>query len=107
MASNYVDKDRLRQKKILIIVCSIAAILILVYICARAAWYAADADADGTTIAHLMAALMMQGNPLDLNFSPEYFVPFAVPVTLVCGFMVFGACDTQVRDKHKLPEGCG
>lgn len=37
MASNYVDKDRLRQKKILIIVCSVAAILILVYICARAA----------------------------------------------------------------------
>lgn len=102
MASNYVDKDRLRQKQILIIVCSVAAILILVYICARAAWYAADADADGTTIAHLMAALMMQGNPLDLNFSPKYFVPFAVPVTLVCGFMVFGACDTQVRDKHKL-----
>ena len=102
MASNYVDKDRLRQKKILIIVCSVAAILILVYICARAAWYAADAGADGTTIAHLMAALMMQGNPLDLNFSPKYFVPFVVPVTLVCGFMVFGAYDTQVRDKHKL-----
>lgn len=49
-----------------------------------------------------MAALMMQGNPLDLNFSPKYFVPFVVPVTLVCGFMVFGAYDTQVRDKHKL-----
>lgn len=102
MASNYVDKDRLRQKKILIIVCSIATILVLVYICARAAWYAADAGADGTTIAHLMAALMMQGNPLDLNFSPKYFVPFVIPVTLVCGFMVFGAYDTQVRDKHKL-----
>lgn len=58
--------------------------------------------ADGTTIAHLMAALMMQGNPLNLNFSPKYFVPFVVPVTLVCGFMVFGAYDTQVRDKHKL-----
>ena len=50
MASNYVDKDRLRQKKILIIVCSVAAILILVYICAKAAWYAADAGADGTKI---------------------------------------------------------
>ena len=52
MASNYVDKDRLRQKKILIIVCSIAAILILVYICARAAWYAADADADPFSFAN-------------------------------------------------------
>lgn len=102
MASNYVDKNRVRQKKILMIVCTIAAIVVLTYICARAAWYASDEGADTTTISHLMAALMFQGNPFALNFSKTYFVPFFFPVCLVCGFMVFGMYDTQVRDKHKL-----
>ena len=102
MASNYVDKNRVRQKKILMIVCTIAAVITLTYICARAAWYAADEGASSTTISHLMAALMFQGNPFALNFSKAYFVPFFFPVCLVCGFMVFGMYDTQVRDKHKL-----
>ena len=102
MASNYVDKDRVKQKKILMVVCTISAIVLLTYICARSAWYAAEEGADSTTVSHLMAALMMQGNPFALNFSTKYFFPFFFPVCLVCGFAVFGMYDTQVRDKHKL-----
>lgn len=102
MASNYIDKDREHQKHILFIAVSIAAILIIIYICAKAAYMAETEQSENVTIEHILAALfMMMSEPFPVSFNPKYFGKVIVPVVLIVAFTVFGAYDTQIRDKHK------
>ncbi len=102
MASNYIDKDREHQKHILFTAVSIAAILIIIYICAKAAYMAEIEQSENVTIEHILAALfMMMSEPFPISFNPNYFGKVIVPVVLIVAFAVFGAYDTQMRDKHK------
>ena len=102
MASNYIDKDREHQKHILFTAVSIAAILIIIYICAKAAYMAEIEQSENVTIEHILAALfMMMSEPFPISFNPNYFGKVIVPVVLIVAFAVFGAYDTQIRDKHK------
>ena len=59
MASNYIDKDRERQKRILFAVSAIAAILVIVYICAKAAYMAESGQSENVTINHILEALLV------------------------------------------------
>ncbi len=102
MASNYIDKDREHQKHILFFIFSVAAILVIVYICAKAAYMAELEQSENVTINHILAALfMMTTEPFPVSFNPKYFGRVFGPVILVVAFAVFGVYDTQVRDKHK------
>jgi len=102
MASNYIDKDREHQKHILFTAVSVAAILIIIYICAKAAYMAEIEQSENVTIEHILAALfMMMSEPFPISFNPNYFGKVIVPVVLIVAFAVFGAYDTQIRDKHK------
>ena len=102
MASNYIDKDREHQKRIIFIAGSIVAILVIVYICAKAAYVAESSNSESTTLVDLLGALfIMAEEPFPISFNPKYFGPIFIPVVLIVVFMVFGIYDTQVRDKHK------
>lgn len=102
MASNYIDKDREHQKHILFAIGTVVAILVIIFICAKAAYLAESSQAKTTTIEHIMGALfVIMSEPLPVSFNPTYFTPVFVPVTLIVAFAVFGVYDTQVRDKHK------
>ena len=102
MASNYIDKDREHQKRILFIVSSIVAILVIIYICAKAAYMAEAEQSENVTINHILSALfVMTLEPFPISFNPQYFWKVFGPVFLIVAFAVFGVYDTQVRDKHK------
>ncbi len=102
MASNYIDKDRERQKHILFSVSAIAAILVIVYICAKAAYMAESSRSENVTINHILEALLvMATEPFPVSFNPIYFRQVFGPVVLVVAFAVFGVYDAQARDKHK------
>jgi len=102
MASNYIDKDREHQKRIIFIVGSIIATLLIVYVCAKAAYVAESSQSESTTITDLLGALfIIPQEPFPISFTPKYFRPIFVPVVLIVVFAVFGVYDTQIRDKHK------
>lgn len=102
MASNYIDKDREHQKRVLFAAASVAAILVIVYICAKAAYLAESEQNENVTFSHILAALaIMAEEPLPVSFNMKYFGPVFRPVILIVAFSVFGVYDTQVRDKHK------
>lgn len=102
MASNYIDKDREHQKRIIFIIGAITAVLVIVYICAKAAYVAESSQSENVTIDHILGALfIMTTEPFPISFNPAYFSKVFIPVMLIVAFAVFGVYDTQVRDKHK------
>lgn len=102
MASNYIDKDREHQKRVIFAVAAVAAILMIVYICAKAAYVAESEQNENVTFSHILAALfIMAEEPFPISFNMKYFGPVFGPVILIVAFAVFGVYDTQVRDKHK------
>lgn len=102
MASNYIDKDREREKRILIVLSVIIGGLLLVYICAKAAYLAESNGEDKTTIAHIIGALYaMTTDPFPISFNKRYFLSVFWPMLLIVVFAVFGVYDTQIRDQHK------